>query len=593
MRSNYWKDLTGRKSTRRRFLGTGAALGAGSAGLALVGCGNDDDDTTPANGNGDDAPAPNGNGEENGDRYGGTLRYPFMGMSSGDPPTLFPYENLTFLAQHPAVMHYSRLLSEYAGDDVDIDDYTALEGDVCEGMPEQPDDTTYIFRLRDNVHYHDKAPMDGRQMTAEDVVNTYQAFLSLSQNAAVYEEVIESMEATDEFTIQVTLNEPFAPFLSVHASTPEGLWLIPVETIDSGQVQEDPVGTGPWLFDSWDSGVAINWNRNPNYFIPELPYFDRVEGSLVAEPQRLMAGLRAGDFDLAGLSGAVYDEAQDQLDPDGTNYYYGNSSFGAFYFNFDIEDGRWRDKRVRQALSMSINRESVADVLDGTGRGDWFSPFCSTDMVPFYLSPRDDDYGENGRFFEYNPEEARALLDAALGTETPQIRITANIDRYGRAAEQNWELLSASLQEVGWDVELTYQEYGSYIQSTFLGEIDEGVGLGPLIGAPRDPNDTLSRNQASSSARHNWGGTPIDEMDRIDEMIREQRRILDEDERIEYIHDMQREMAEYMLVVPYTAAGDYAYANPWMQNLHWKNGYAVHHASMLRSWFTPERIAED
>ena len=595
MRSSYWERFGKTRSTRRRFMGAGASLSAGAAGLALVGCGNDDDSgDTPANGNGD-APA-NGNGNdngENGDRYGGTIRYPFMGTNSGDPPTLFPYENLTYLAQHPASMHYSRLLTEVSGADVDPDDYTALEGDLAEGMPEQPDERTYIFRLRENAHFHNKPPLDGRPVTADDIAQAYQAFISMSQNAAAYEEVIESVEPTDDRTVQVTLREPFAPFLTVHASTPEGFWIIPVESIDGGQAQEDPVGTGPWIFDSWDSGVSMSWNRNPDYFIPELPYFDRVEGSLIAEPQRLIAGLRAGDFDYSLLGGNLYEEAQDQLDPDGRDHFYGNPSYGAFYFNFDIEDGRWRDIRVRQALSMSLDREAVNDVLDQTGQGDWFSPFCATNLVPFHLSPRDDDYGETGRFFQYDPEEARALLDAALGDTSPQIRVTANIDRYGRGAEQLWELLVASLQEVGWDVELTFQEYGSYIQSTFLGEIDEGVGLGPLVGSPRDPDDILSRNLASSSARRNWGGQPIDQQDRIDEMIREQRVILDPDERLEYIHEMQRELAEYMLVVPYSAAAGYAWSAPWVQDFYWKNSFAVHRAAMTYSYFTPERIAED
>src|SRR5690606_23034551 len=121
--------------TRRRFLGTGAAFGAGAAGLALVGCGGDDDDepsatNTPASGgetptNGETPSA----GETptaaaGGPKQGGIARYPLEGLSTGDPPTLFPFENLTYLAQHPATLHYSRLLTELAGEDIAPDDYT-------------------------------------------------------------------------------------------------------------------------------------------------------------------------------------------------------------------------------------------------------------------------------------------------------------------------------------------------------------------------------------------------------------------------------------------------------------------------------------
>jgi peptide/nickel transport system substrate-binding protein len=601
MTSEYWDRFWRNRASRRRFLATGTTMGVGAAGLALVGCGNDDDDDdtpaptpTTAPSNGDPTPTPDpGDDDDMAARYGGTVRYPLEGVSSGDPPTLFPFENLTYLAQHPATLHYSRLLTEIAGPGISPSDYTALEGDVAEGLPEQTDEVTYIFKMRPNVHFHDKAPMNGRQATAQDFQETYEAFLSLpSQNAPVYEAVVDRVEATDDMTLRITLREPFAPFLTIHASTPEGVWFIPVDIIDSGQVQTDPVGTGPWMFDSWNSGVSMTWNRNPNYFIPELPYFDRVEGSLVNDPQRIIAGLRAGELDFSGLDGPRYDQAQAELDPNGHEFTFGVGSFGAFYFNFDIEDGRWRDTRLRQALSMSWDRHAVLSVLDGTGQGNWYSPFCATNLAPYYLSPRDEDYGDNAKYFEHNREEARQLMEAVTGTTSPRIRLTANVDRYGAGAQQLWELLAGELRSTGWEVELVFQEYGAYIQSTYLGDIPEGVGVGPLIGSPRDPNDILSRNLASTSARHNWGGQPIEEMDRIDELIDQQRTILDLEERIAFIHDMQREMAEYLLVVPYTAAAGYAYANPWVQNWYWKNSYSVHLSTMTQSYFTPERIAQ-
>ena len=312
---------------------------------------------------------------------------------------------------------------------------------------------------------------------------------------------------------------------------------------------------------------------------------------MTADPQRILAGLRAGEFDHSWLSSAIYDEAQEQLDAEGHHQFHGNGVWSGFYFNFDNDDGRWQDKRVRQALSMSIDRASTLGVIDQTGEGDWFSPCVASNMEPFFLSPREhaDQYGESAKLFEFNPQEARQLFEAATGESTPSLRITANIDRYGRVAEQTWELHAAQIREAGWDVELTYQEYGSYIQSTYLGDIPEGVGLGPLIGSPRDPNDIMSRNIASSSARHNWGGSAIEEMDRVDELIAEQARILDHDERVQFIHDMQVEMADYVLFVPNHAAAGYAYANPWVQNFHWKNSYAVHRTTVLNSWFTPER----
>jgi len=588
---NYWRR---RRATRRQLLGAGMTLGAGAAGLALVGCGDDDDDDTGTSPSRDErqAPATATNGGQTGSpTYGGTIRFPLNGLNTGDPPTLFPYENVTYRAQTTACFHYSRLLAEYGAPDVDVDDFTVLEGDLAESLPEQPEEITYIFKLRENVHWHDKPPLNGRKATAEDFVQTYQAFVSLAQNAALYEGVVDRVEAIDEHRLKFTLKEPYAPFLVVQASTYEGLWFIPVETINNGQVQTDPVGTGPWVFERYNSGVSITWRRNENYFREGWPYYDRAEASLTGDPQRIIAGLRSGDLDFAALNSAVYEEASTQLDPAGQGFFSGANSPVAFFFNFDIEGGRWRDKRLRQALSMSINRDGVLNALDPTGRGDWMSPFLPPATPPWFLSPRDNDYGPNGQYLQYNPAEARKLIEAATGETNPRVTINGTED-YGVVTTQQWELLAASLKEVGWEVERRNQEYGRYITSTYLGDFAEGVAWGPPMGATRDPSDMLERTHYSGSARRNWKGTPIDEQDRIDELIEKQKRILDFDERLQFIHDMQKELAEYLLFVPTVGAALYLYVNPWVQGYYPKAGYATHFASMSRSWFTPERAAK-
>ena len=223
-----------RALTRR--LSRRGALAMGGSAAFLAACGGGDDKktstsatTAPATGGGTQAAggaAPAGQG-----KVGGTVRYPLEGFSSGDPPTLFPFENLTYLAQHPAALHYSRLLRSVSGPDISPVDHTKLEGDIVAKLPEQPDDITYVFTLKPNVKFHDKPPMNGRAATAQDFVKTWEAFKAKSQNAAKFNNVIDRVEAPDDKTIKFTLKEAFAPFLVTHASSPEGIWFIPVETI--------------------------------------------------------------------------------------------------------------------------------------------------------------------------------------------------------------------------------------------------------------------------------------------------------------------------------------------------------------------------
>lgn len=151
---NYWERLNTRRSTRRRFVGVTSAGVAGLAGLALVGCGDDDDDdggdAQPTQPPGGTTPGASATAEQV--VRGGTLRLPMSGASSANPPTIFPFENLTYLAQTPACIYYSRLLRGKNGANVDPNDNTALEGDIAQKW-EQPDNQTFIFTMKPNVKW--------------------------------------------------------------------------------------------------------------------------------------------------------------------------------------------------------------------------------------------------------------------------------------------------------------------------------------------------------------------------------------------------------------------------------------------------------
>jgi ABC-type transport system substrate-binding protein len=216
-------------------------------------------------------------------------------------------------------------------------------------------------------------------------------------------------------------------------------------------------------------------------------------------------------------------------------------------------------------------------------------------MTPFFMSPRDNkqEFGPNVKYFEKNVAEAKKLLSAATGSDTIKFKAIANVDRYGAAAQQAWELIQATLAPEGFEIELEFMEYGAYIQSIFIGQIPAGaVGLGPLIGSPRDPDDLMFRLYHTTAPRHNWGGTPIDEQATLDSMFDKSRTIIDREERIEYIKEIQRTMAESMLIVPYTGSAGYGYVQPWVVNYHDKGGYAYIIESIAKSWFTEERLAK-
>jgi len=462
---------------------------------------------------------------------------------------------------------------------------------MAAALPEQPDDLTYVFTLKDNITFHDKPPMNGRLAVAGDYAQTYEAFLSLHKNASRYSGVIESLEATDDHTITVTLKAPFAPYLTTHAAADAGPWFIPVETINSGLVKEDAVGTGPWVFRSWDRGVALRWDRHEKFYDGPAPYFEKVEASMIKDPARIIAALQSGDLDLSPqLSAAQFNDINEKLE-------YGQTIFsmpgGAQGFMFNFDNKPWQDKRVRQALSMALDRDGFLSAQDPTGEGDW-SSFIGPALSPYYMSPKNDagEFGPNAKYFQKNITEAKALLSAAGYPDGLSFKMISNVDRYGAVLQQAWELVASTIPEAGFNVEQVYQEYGAYIGTTYVGDLPENsVGLGPLIGTVLDPDDMFFTSYSSTSARNQWGGTPIEEMPEIDAMFDKQRTLLDLDERVEYIKEIQRVMADSFLTVTLHAVPGLHYVQPWVKNAYWKSSNATPAETYAKAYFTDERIA--
>lgn len=585
MATGYWERARVLRSSRRRFVSGGIAAGAGLAGLALVGCGDDDDDDDTGGG----TPGPGGSPSAAASpvvNRGGTLRIPMSGVSSGDPPTLYPFENLTYLAQTPSGYHYSRLLRGVADGKVAVEDKTVLEGDIVSKW-EVVDPTHYTFTLKPNLKWQNKAPMNGRAATAQDFVKTWEVFSKVSPNAAKYNGIIDKVEAPDEKTVKMTLKQAFAPFLHAIAASAEGIWFIPVETIDSGQAKQDPVGTGPFIFRNFAPGVSIKWDRNPDFVDSPWPNFDKVEAGLTNDAQRIIAALQTGELDSSGLNGPIYKESRSKLDPKGLDTFVQTSVEGGMYFNFDNKP--FNDKRVRQALSMIIDRDGMLKVQDGTGKGSYMA-HQPPGQAPFFIDPKDPKFGPNAKYYKRDLVEAKKLLDAA-GATGLSFKLIGNVDRYGPEAKQLWELVTASLQEAGLKPELVFQEYATYIQSVFLGKMPENtMAIGPFIGSANDPDDIFAALYWSKSARHNWGGTPIPEQAEIDARIEKQRTILDLNERIEYIKEVQRFMAESMLTVPYHANAGYLYHQPWMKNFHYKSGYSYIADGYMKGGFDDARL---
>src|SRR5439155_899373 len=124
---------------------------------------------------------------------------------------------------------HSRLVKVKAGPSI-VPGTLPVEGDLAESWT-QPNDRTYVFKLRKGVRWHPKPPVNGRELTAEDVKYTYERFLSIKGNPnRSMLGAVEKIDAPDKYTVRFMLNEPSGWFVDYLAQTV--MWVVPREAVE-------------------------------------------------------------------------------------------------------------------------------------------------------------------------------------------------------------------------------------------------------------------------------------------------------------------------------------------------------------------------
>jgi peptide/nickel transport system substrate-binding protein len=219
-------------------------------------------------------------------KRGGTLA-----IRTWDPPHFDPFQTISYKTHIALSFTHSRLLRHKAGPSVAPGTFP-VEGDLAESWTQSPDQKTYEFKLRRGVKWHNKPPVNGRELTADDVVFSVNHFLTVKGNANAYMlKAVDKVEATDKYTVKFTLKEPFVWFLDM-ISNPHAVAIVAKEVVEKyGDLKkpESVIGTGPWMLDSYRPNVGLSYVRNPNYFVQGLPYIDRIEAT-VGRGQRVPDG---------------------------------------------------------------------------------------------------------------------------------------------------------------------------------------------------------------------------------------------------------------------------------------------------------------
>lgn len=450
---------------------------------------------------------------------------------SGEPALLNPILSTDAYSSDVESLVYSGLFK--------INKQLELEPDLAESYTVSKSGKIYTFHLRKDVTWH-----DGEPFTAHDVKFTFDKVMdpatqTVRRSSFVIEGKPIKFTVIDDYTLRADLPEPFAPFLMSVSMEIIPKHIYEKEDINTSKRNRNPIGTGPYRFETWKPYQYILLTRNPHYYGP-THNIEHILFKIIPDTNTSLMALLKGEIDSAGIPPKDVPRFEkkpylDLYEIEGLTY-----SFMAF----NLKNPHFEDVRVRQAIVHAINREAIVKgILKGYGR----VAHLPSSPVSWAYPPE-----EKITTFEYDPDKAQGLLEEAGYKRNPKTKIlekdgrplkfTLLISQASSTAARNAEVMQAFLKEVGIEMKITQLEWQSFVA---------------ILNAPKDPKDfdavmlawSLGADPDGYSIWHssqypkgfNFIGYKNAKVDRL---LTEGRREVIRDKRAEIYHELFLEIAK-------------------------------------------------
>jgi peptide/nickel transport system substrate-binding protein len=478
---------------------------------------------------------------------GGTLRDRFFAY----PRSLDPHHATLVHIAHLSGKIYSRLIAPKAGPDVGPNELIPTP-DLAERW-ERLDDLTYVLHLRRGVRWHDVAPVNGRELVSEDVKATFERIIRPDSTLALKNTFapINTIETPDKYTIKLVTEQPYAPLLN-HLMG-QWSWIIPKEAA-AGQfdLNQTPIGTGPFRFESFKRGDKATFVKNPYYFRQGLPHVERVETHYIEEAATALAALRSKQLDVV-VYDRLYLDAEQTKKADPSIYVEPFYISNLLALQINTRKGPLNHPKVRQAISLALDRDAINSTLyfDQGRRVAWLPGAIGG---PFPLPP-----DQAAQLYPYDPDKAKKLLVEAgykQGFET-SIATTA---AWSLTAVDGAVMIAEMLKDVNIDVKVNKMEHASALKAWLQTREFELLYPASLVLLEADQ---WIYDLFHSRAVQNYSGINDPKLDQLAEA---QRREMDEKKRAAILHDIQVYLAELCPSLPVLETPYYTYAQSYVKN---------------------------
>ncbi|MFI5382616.1 MAG: ABC transporter substrate-binding protein [Methanosarcina thermophila] len=393
------------------------------------------------------------------------------------------------------------------------------------------DGKKWTFTLRDGVRFHDGTPL-----TAEIMKNSLER--SFVKSAAIFGKIpVTSIETPDNQTLVINLNSTF-PALPAYLSRGESAALAP-GSYDGNNNLIKPIGTGPFIFESWKPEEEVILIKNPDYW-GQVASVDKVIYRITPEELTRKMLLDSKDIQITMI---LSPEIAEKYTEDSNYNVLQQSVARVRMIAFNAEKEPFNDKRVRQAVNYAIDREAIVNyVLHGYGSNaaGLFPPefyWANKDIAPY----------------TYDIEKAKTLLNEAGWTDSNGDGI---LDKNGKPLKLTFityperaelppiaEVIQQQLEKVGIKTELMVLNYDAANSLRNKGEFDMFlIGRG-LLFVP-DPDEIMMTDYHSSGTLIDGSGAYRWHNDTVDKLIEQARATSDEAVRKEFYDEIQAIIVE-------------------------------------------------
>ena len=435
-----------------------------------------------------------------------------------------------------------------------------MVGNIAESW-EQTDLVTVNAKIREGIFWHDKPPLNGRELDAYDVAAAFNDNANHEQAFYFYDNG-SSAVATDKWNVTFTLPNPDFGWMESWLSR---LFVVhPVEAVEEDGSYSDwkiQVGTGPFMIQDWVPDSALTLEKNPNYWYDDpvaghegnrLPYLDKAIFLQIEDSGTKMAALETGKIDHQRLISPQLAEDVLARNPELKHRLLMATVIPRINLRQDFElDGKFpfQDERVRRALWLAIDNQAIKDDYN-QGKAELFAYPFRPDVGIF--KPLEEYSEAVQELYTYNPEKARQLLaDAGYpnGFKVESVNVQEVLELV--------QIVQAYWADIGVDLQINVEEQVAWqAMATAMAHPEVMISTG---GSYPDPMAFFNDVRTDHGVNYSIGSNP-----KLDALFEDAASTLDRDAREKLVLEGAEIVAEEALTIQLPQAMIYNLWQPWL-----------------------------